>query len=91
MIIDSDNYDSQELQLFLNEVTAKWKTKVQYADVIPLNEPKVSRKGVDKRLCSNFPPQTFIVCESVFIEDKREVAIEVKEEKLSFKKATKYF
>lgn len=91
MIIDSDNYDPQELQLFLDEVTTNWKTKQQYAEVIPLNENKVSRKGVDKRLNCNFPPQTYLICGVVFIEDKREALNKFIEKKLSFKKATKYF
>jgi len=89
--IDSENYTAQELQLFLNEVTKNWKTKQQYANVIPLNEPKISRKGVDKRLKSNFPPQTYLICGNVFIEDKREVDIEIDEPKLILKKVQKYF
>ena len=64
MIIDTDNYDAQQLSMFFNELSKKLKTKKQYADSNP-----ISRKGVDKRLLSVYSPQTYTLCDITFIED----------------------
>lgn len=64
MIIDTENYDAQELSIFFEALSLKLKTKKQYSDTNP-----ISRKGVDKRLLSIFSPQTYKLCGIVLIED----------------------
>ena len=79
MIIDTENYNAQELSMFFDELSMKLKTKKQYADSNP-----ISRKGVDKRLNSIFAPQHYNLCGIVLIEDNVEAVIV--EEKIVLKK-----
>ena len=45
MIIDTENYNAQELSMFFEELSLKLKTKQQYAKSNP-----ISSQGVYKRL-----------------------------------------
>jgi len=71
MIIDTDNYNAQELSMFFEILSKRLKTKQQYAKTNP-----ISRKGVDKRLKSIYAPQFYKLCGIFLIED------EVKEKKI---------
>ena len=64
MIIETDNYNAQELAMFFEVLSKRLKTKKQYADSNP-----ISRKGVDKRLKSIFAPQHYTLCGITLIED----------------------
>lgn len=66
MLIDTDNYNAQELSMFFNELSKTLKTKKQYAESNP-----ISRKGVDKRLKSIYSPQTYVLCGITLIEDNK--------------------
>lgn len=84
MIIDTDNYDAQELQMFFNELSKRLKTKQQYS-----KSNAISPEGVRKRLKSVLSPQVHMLCGITLIVNNVD-NIDV-EEKLLFKKATKYF
>ena len=79
MIIDTNNYDAQQLSMFFEELSKQLKTKQQYFESNP-----ISRKGVDKRLKSIFAPQTYTLCGITLIEDAVVPKVEV--EKLVLKK-----
>lgn len=84
MIIDTENYNAQELSMFFEELSLKLKTKQQYAKSNP-----ISSQGVYKRLKSSKSPQTYKLCGIVFIED--DVVVEIIDPKLVLKKYVKPF
>ena len=73
MIIDTDTYNANDLAMFFEVLSKRLKTKKQYADSNP-----ISRKGVDKRLKSAYSPQKYVLCGITLIEDKTEMAEEIK-------------
>jgi len=72
MIIDTENYNAQELSMFFEELSKKLRTKQQYSKY-----NSISPNGVKKRLKSIFPPQSYKICGVVLIED---VVIEISKE-----------
>lgn len=84
MIIDTENYNAQELSMFFEELSLKLKTKQQYAKSNP-----ISSQGVYKRLKSIKSPQTYKLCGIVLIED--DVVVDIIEPKLVLKKYVKPF
>jgi hypothetical protein len=84
MIIDTENYDAQQLSMFFDELSKQLKTKQQYFET-----NTISRKGVDARLKSIYSPQTYKLCGITLIEDAVVQKVEV--EKLVLIKPIKYF
>lgn len=84
MIINTENYDAQQLSMFFEELSKQLKTKQQYFE-----SNQISRKGVDARLKSIFAPQHYKICGITLIEDA--VVPEVEVEKLVLKKHVRPF
>ncbi len=83
MIIDTDNYDAQTLQMFFDSLT-NLHTKQRYKEAVG-----ISPEGVKKRLKSIYSPQTYKLGGVLFIEC--EVVPKVEIEKLVLKKNIKPF
>ena len=64
MIIDTNNYNAQQLSMFFDELSKHLKTKQQYFE-----SNQITRKGVDARLKSFYAPQTYKLCGITLIED----------------------
>jgi len=76
MIINTENFDPQELQMFFDELENKLHTKQQYKDIAG-----ISPEGIRKRLKSVFSPQTYTLSGVVFIECEVEQKIRTGVEK----------
>ena len=81
MILNTENYNAQELQMFFNELKNKLHTKQAYSAITGL-----SAEGVRKRLKSVKAPQTYNLGGVVFVECDYEVQPKVEVEKLVLKK-----
>lgn len=79
MIINTENYNAQDLQMFFNELKNKLHTKQAYSAITGL-----SAEGVRKRLKSVKAPQTYNLGGVVFVESDVQPKVEV--EKLVLKK-----